>query len=102
MPLSFTHSLQGFIKLGDAGIPGVQLQVTDNSVDTTLTSDQHGCYSLEGLADGAYTITPSMDGMVFSPRSAKAAIDGSDCDVRDFVADSSAPVSDVPAGMTEE
>jgi hypothetical protein len=43
----------------------------------TTTTDASGNYTLAGLANGSYTVTPSRAGYTFTPASRNVAISGS-------------------------
>jgi len=68
-----THSISGTIT-GD-----VQAGVTV-AVDAThsATTDASGNYTIGGLADGSYTVTPTLGGYTFAPGTANATVAGSD------------------------
>jgi hypothetical protein len=76
-----TYSLSGTVS-GD-----IQQGVTV-SVDTThsTVTDASGNYTISGLADGAYTVTPTLAGYTFTPATANAAISGADVTGLDFIA----------------
>ena len=46
----------------------------------TVTADSSGNYSFSGLANGAYTVTPSQSGYTFSPPSQSVTINGANRD----------------------
>ena len=81
------------------------------SVDTShsAVTDGSGNYTISGLADGSYTVTPSLAGYTFAPATASATVSGADVTGIDFTATStggttysvSGTVSgDVSAGVT--
>ena len=76
-----THSLSGTIT-GD-----IQQGVTV-AVDAThsATTDASGNYTINGLTDGNYTVTPTLTGYTFTPATASAAISGADVTGIDFIA----------------
>jgi hypothetical protein len=55
---------------GNAGVAGATVSDGTNSV----TADGLGYYTLPGLANGSYTITPSKTGYTFSPVNASEAV----------------------------
>ncbi|WP_213806338.1 DUF4082 domain-containing protein [Granulicella sp. dw_53] len=69
-----THSLGGTITgVGGAGATLLLSGATTASV----TADAFGNYSLSGLANGTYTVTPSKSGYIFTPASQIVTISGS-------------------------
>jgi len=73
-----TYSLQGSVLEGGSGLTGVSVKITGNGVDITLTTGSGGSYSISGLSDGAYTVTPAKSGYTFSPESTQVTVSGSD------------------------
>jgi hypothetical protein len=59
---------------GNAGVAGATVSDGTNSV----TADGLGYYTLPGLANGSYTITPSKTGYTFSPVNASEAVNDLD------------------------
>jgi hypothetical protein len=57
------------------------------------TTDASGNYSFNGLADGAYTLTPSLAGYTFSPASATVTVSGADATATAFVSAASGSYS---------
>jgi hypothetical protein len=70
--------------VGDVPLAGVELTLSPGGA--TTTSAANGTYSLTGLADGAYTVTPSLSGYIFVPNPANATVAGADDTGVDFVA----------------
>ena len=68
-----THSLGGIVS--GAGAAGATITLSGASSANTVT-DSFGNYSLGGLADGTYTVTPSEAGYVFTPASQTITISG--------------------------
>jgi PKD repeat protein len=59
-----TYSISGAITTaGGAGINGVTVSTGSNSTTTNAS----GAYTLSGVANGTYTLTPSLSGYTFSP-----------------------------------
>ncbi len=52
----------------------------------TTTTDGTGHYAFAGLADGSYTVTPSLSGYTFSPASRSVSVSGADVAGQDFTA----------------
>jgi hypothetical protein len=57
------------------------------AVDAThsATTDASGNYTISGLADGTYTVTPTLPGYTFTPATASATVSGADVTGIDFV-----------------
>lgn len=72
---------------------GVQISLTGAATATTTTGSGGG-YSFSGLANGAYTITPSLAGYTFSPTSLAVTVSGNNAGGNDFTA------SAAPSGST--
>ncbi len=80
------HSLSGTITdEGGNGLEGVTLTLSGDASATTST-DASGDYAFTDLADGAYTVTPSLAGYTFDPTSRDVTIAGSDVAGQDFSA----------------
>jgi hypothetical protein len=54
---------------------GATIALTGKSTATTIASSS-GSYSFTGLANGSYTVTPSLSGYTFSPTSAAVTVNG--------------------------
>ena len=71
-----TYSISG--KVSDSvGLPisGVTITLSGESSKST-TTDSNGLYTLSGLTDGNYTVTPSKSGGIFTPSSASVLVNG--------------------------
>ena len=66
-----TYSISGTITLSGAGLAGV---VVSNGSGVTATTDANGLYTLSGIPQGSYTITPSKAGHTFTPTSRTGTI----------------------------
>ena len=44
----------------------------------TTTTDSQGRYTFTGVADGNYTVTPSLTGYTFTPTSRNVTVSGAD------------------------
>ncbi len=77
-----TYSISGTITLNGAGLSGVTVSTTGASATTTST----GAYTLAGLANGTYTVTPSLTGYTFSPTSLSVTISGANVTGKNFTA----------------
>jgi len=89
-----TYSLSGTVS-GD-----IQQGVTV-SVDAThsATTDASGNYTISGLADGAYTVTPTLAGYTFTPATASATVSGADVTGVDFTSATTGTGTDVPTSI---
>ncbi len=66
-----TYSISGSVTTSTGtGIPGVT--VSNGTVSATTSST--GAYTLSGLANGTYTLTPSLSGYTFSPISSSVTV----------------------------
>ena len=70
---------------GSAGVAGATISWTGTSSGST-TADGSGNYTISGLANGPYTITPSLAGYSFSPTSAAETVSGSNITGVNFTA----------------
>lgn len=73
---STTHNISGKV----AGAANVTITLT-GAVSKTTTS-ANGNYSFKGLANGSYTITPSLPGYVFTPTSIAVILKGANDTVK--------------------
>jgi len=80
-----THSISGTVS-GD-----VQQGVTISVAGKSATTDANGNYTIGGLADGNYTVTPTLAGYTFNPATASAAVSGADVTGVNFTSASTAP-----------
>ena len=62
---------------------GVTVNLTGASTAST-TTDATGAYSFTGLANGAYTVTPSLAGYTFTPASAAVTVSGASVTGKNF------------------
>ena len=68
-----TYSISGTIS--GAGGPGATVNLTGAATAST-TADTGGNYTLSGLANGSYTVTPSKSGYVYTPASRTVTVGG--------------------------
>ncbi len=57
-------------------LPMADVKIVDNDGHATMT-DANGMYAFKGLLEGAYSIAPEKDGLVFSPALIDASLPGS-------------------------
>ena len=67
---------------GSAGTPGV----TVTAGSASALSDASNNYSLAGLANGTYTVTPTKSGCTFSPASLSVTVSGANVTGQNFIA----------------
>jgi uncharacterized protein (TIGR03437 family) len=87
--LAATWSITGSV--GAAG-SGATIMLTGTSTATT-TANVSGSYTFSGLANGSYTVTPSLSGHTFSPASAAVTVNGANATAAAFTATQSVPSS---------
>jgi PKD repeat protein len=76
-----TWSVSGTVTTGTGvGISGV----TVSAGTASTTTNSSGAYTLGGLANGTYTLTPSLAGYTFSPASSSVTISGANVTGRNF------------------
>jgi FtsP/CotA-like multicopper oxidase with cupredoxin domain len=69
---------------GSPPIAGVTMTLT-GAANATTTTDAAGNYSFTGLANGAYTVTPSLAGYTFSPVNRAVTISGASVPGQNFI-----------------
>jgi hypothetical protein len=79
---------------GSAGITGATITWTGPS-SGSLTAGSGGAFTIPNLADGSYTITPTLAGYTFAPTHAVEVVDGADITGVDFT-----PTANPPSGAT--
>lgn len=82
-PPAVTYSISGSVS--GAVLPGVAVNLTGTSTAST-TTDAMGNYSFTGLANGSYTVTPSLAGNSFSPAGTAVSVSGANVPNTNFVA----------------
>jgi PKD repeat protein len=79
-----TYIASGYVKTKDStGMSGVTLSFTGGL--PSVTTDSSGYWSRDGITDGDYTVTPSIDGKWFNPVFRQFTVDNTDCSVADFI-----------------
>jgi hypothetical protein len=71
--VSFTHSISGTITDAQAQ-PLPNIVVTANPGNYSTITDQNGAYSILGLSDNTYTVSPQDPGYTFAPASTDVVI----------------------------
>ena len=81
-----TYSISGTItKSGGGALAGVIITLS-GAGSGTATTDESGNYTLSGLANGSYTITPSLSGYTFSPANKAVTVNGANVTAINFTA----------------
>jgi hypothetical protein len=82
-----TYSLSGFVTsaFDDAGIQGVAISLSGARTAST-TTDISGRYSFSGLANGSYTVTPTLADAIFIPDNIQVMIAGANVSDGDLLA----------------
>jgi subtilase family serine protease len=95
-----TFSISGNVSTsgggGDSGpllpaapLAGVTMTLT-GAASATTTTDSNGNYTFTGLANGNYTVTPSLSGYVFTPTSRNVTVSGANVTGQNFTATAAA------------
>jgi len=69
-----TYCISGTITANSAALAGVIVSASGTSGSGSATTDSSGAYTICGLPNGTYTVTPSLSGYTFSPASQSATI----------------------------
>jgi hypothetical protein len=80
-----TYMLSGAVTAGGGPLTGVTVSLSGDAPGAEVT-DGFGVFSFTGLADGTYTLTPSLTGYDFAPASRAVTVAGEDLDGLDFEA----------------
>lgn len=65
--VNYAYSISGYILENGQPIPGVSIQINDNSgFSSTTVTDSAGFYTQGGLKNGTYTVDPTLTGYQFS------------------------------------
>jgi hypothetical protein len=84
-----TYTISGTVTVYGTGsdLDNVTINMTGSSTSSTTTAS-NGDFSLSGLANGTYTLTPSLSNYTFNPVSVVVIIDGASITDTNFVATS--------------
>ena len=77
-----TYSIAGNISAAGSPLPGVIVSTGSKS----STTDHLGNYIIQGLANGAYTLTPTFAGATFTPTSLAATVASANLTAKNFTA----------------
>lgn len=83
--LPATHAISGTVTQSGSPLSGVTVTLS-GSGSGSATTGAAGTWSFAGLADGAYTVTPSRSGFTFTPTSRSVTLAGVDSTGNDFAA----------------
>lgn len=79
-----TYSISGAVTTsGGSALAGVTMTLSGAASGTT-TTDTSGNYSFTGLANGTYTVTPSLTGYTFSPTSITVTVNNGNVTGQNF------------------
>lgn len=79
---------------GNAGVAGVTVAWSGGpTTNGSVTADSNGNYTLPGLLNGTYTITPSKTGYTFSPANSSQTLNSADITGVNFTAIATAPLA---------
>lgn len=87
-----SYSVSGQVTLNGAGLSGVTVTLAGGS-STSTTTDSNGNYTISGVPDGSYTITPSLAGYAFTPANRPVTVSGANATVQDFAASNSGSIT---------
>jgi hypothetical protein len=82
-PAPITYNISGTVS--GAVVNGVTITLT-GAATASITTDSSGVYSFPGLANGSYTVTPSLTGYTFTPTSTAETVSGANITGTNFVA----------------
>ena len=95
---STTYAISGTVSGAVSSGVAVALSGTSSATATTSSS---GAYTFSGLANGSYTVTPSLSGYTFSPASTSVTVNGANQTGINFTSSAVAPSSGVVNGGFE-
>jgi sulfatase modifying factor 1 len=79
-----TYAISGSITLNGTGLAGVIVTLTETA--SSALTDATGGYTFTTVADGNYTVTPSLTGYTFSPSSTTVNVSGANVTTINFTA----------------
>jgi hypothetical protein len=85
------YTLSGSVLEDSVGLANVTVRVQGIGVDTSVVTDSNGNYSLEGLLDANYSVTPQLQDYTFNPMSVTVTIWGESVVASDIEATSVGP-----------
>ena len=78
-----TFSVAGRVTNAGAGLDGVTLTVT-GAAAASAVADAGGNYTVTGLPNGTYTVTPSLEGYAFTPASRSVTVNSGNIAAQNF------------------
>lgn len=78
------HSISGTVTQGGFGVAGVVLTLMPGGAVALTGAD--GKFTISGLADGSFTLTPSRAGLAFTPTNRSVTVSGANVTGQDFTA----------------
>jgi hypothetical protein len=78
-------AISGTITSGGSPLAGVSVTMS-GTANATTTTDASGFYSFAGLANGNYTVTPSLGGFFFTPVSRAITLNSANVTGQNFIA----------------
>ncbi len=102
-PQTAAYTLSGSIaSVLDVKADGVSVNVEPNdrggSAAETVVTDSNGNFSLAGLVNGSYKVTPSRSGLAFTPKVSTIVIDNANQSI-DFTVDPELRINDVATNL---
>jgi len=82
--VNFTPAPTTFSISGNVGVAGVTVSYTGPSSGSVI-SGAGGAYTISGLANGTYIITPTLAGYIFTPTSTIVVVNGSNVTGTNFI-----------------
>lgn len=67
------YNISGMVSGGATNNSGVTIKLS-GSATQTMTTAAGGSYSFAGLANGSYTVTPTLSGYTFTPASSTVSV----------------------------
>lgn len=80
-----TYSISGNVTSAGGALQGVTITLSGAS-STSTSTDASGNFTIDGLANGSYIVTPSMTGFAFSPSSSAQTVNGANVTGVNFTA----------------
>ncbi|MCL5277586.1 MAG: fibronectin type III domain-containing protein [Deltaproteobacteria bacterium] len=99
---NITYSISGTVS--GAISQGVTMTLNGGGSGTgsrTVMTNENGNYSFSGIANGTYTITPSLSGYTFTPSNSQQSINGASISNVNFTATLAAVTPNPPAGLSQ-
>jgi hypothetical protein len=89
-----THAVSGTVKLSGSGLSGVTMTLSPGGHAAATGAD--GTFSIGGVPDGDYTLTPTKTEFAFVPAARSVTVSGADVAAQDFTASSVYGLGDTP------